>query len=545
MNNESPAQGLNVLVVDDDPAIARMLGRWLERAGYRVQTALDGVEALGRIETDCPDIVITDWEMPRLDGLGLCREVRLRNLPHYLYLVLLTVHSGPDQVVTGLEVGADDFLTKPVNQAELLARLRAGSRVVQLERRLSLMARTDSLTGLLTQRSFYEALRAEWERSRRYDLPLSCVMADIDFFKRVNDIHGHPAGDAVLRGTAELLRGGCRDSDLVCRYGGEEFCVLLPQTTEQEAVAWAERVRARLAATTFTVGNKPLRVTASFGAAQRCDDTQTWEQLVDLADQSLLTAKQSGRDRVVAYQSLNTTKDLHLDASEQADLFAGVAARHVMTPMVACLREEESVGAAVEFFLRMRINSTPVVDNQGILTGILSEKDLMAAMVSVNFWKLPVREVMKPNVVCYDEETPIRSIYEFLCRVTIRRVVITKGSCPTGTISRGTLLRWFRNLVLSRGLLLDPDAPVEPIDSDPFRSKQRLADTAGELARQATELEHRFDTETDDLVPFVVGGATRMQELVTDMLAYSRFAVSPPGTRTGFQTMMLEAGSVE
>jgi diguanylate cyclase (GGDEF)-like protein len=540
----SPAD-FKVLLVDDDPAMLRILSKRLEKAGYPVRTAGDGQEALCAIEEECPDFLITDWEMPRINGLELCRRVREMRLPHYVFVVFLTVKSTSEEIVAGLEVGADDFLTKPVDQGELLARMRAGSRILELEQRLSVMARTDSLTGLMTQRSFYELLDKEWQRSRRFHLPLSCVMIDLDFFKRINDIHGHPAGDAILAAVARLLTGSCRGCDSVCRYGGEEFCVMLPETGESDAAVWAERVRRRMAAVVVPVGGKEIRITGSFGAAQRHDDTQTAEELVDLADQALLCAKQSGRDRVVRYESLADADERELaDARQYEGLFQGIAARHVMTPLVACLREDETVGQAAEFFLRSRINSTPVVDAAGRLAGMLSEKDLLATMVSLDCWQRPVREVMKPNVISYEEETPIRSIYEFLCRVSIRRVVIAQDGRPTGTISRGTLLRWFRNLVISKGLLAAPEIPQHG-DLDPHRSRERLAETARELARQASELQRRFQENADDLVPYVVGGATGMQELVNDLLAYSRYANQSNGLAAVEQTMVIDGSFMD
>lgn len=530
-----------VLLVDDDPAMLRILAKWLESAGYSVQTAGDGQQALAAIEAECPAFIITDWEMPQLNGLDLCRRVRDMSLAHYVYILFLTVKSTPEEMIAGLEVGADDFLRKPVYQGELLARMRAGSRVLQLERRLSQMARTDPLTGLMTQRTFYEYLEKEWQRARRIHLPLSCAMLDIDFFKRVNDIHGHPAGDSILKTVAELLTDACRGSDSVCRYGGEEFCVMLPETTEEDAALWAERMRQRLASLTIPAGAKQIRITGSFGVAQCYDDTQSSEELVDLADQALLCAKRSGRDRVVRYRSLGEASDMDLEqAIRYEGLFHGIFARHVMTPLVACMREEETVGHAAEFFLRSRTNSSPVVDAEGTMVGMLSEKDLMAAMVSLDCWKMPIREVMKPNVISYEEDTPIQLIYEFLCRVSIRRVVIVNQGCPTGTISRGTLLRWFGNLVFSKALIESPDAPQAPAGLDPHRSKQRLAETARELAHQATELERRFQEDVEDLVPYIVGGATGMQELVNDLLAYSRFA-SP----AGLQSSLLEGGHMD
>ncbi len=539
-------RNLRVLVADDDPLMLRLTSRWLEQAGYRVDVAGDGQEALQRIEADCPDLLVTDWEMPHLDGLELCRKVRQLQLPHYVYILFLTVKSAPEETVAGLEVGADDFLTKPVNQAELLARMRAGSRVVELERRLSEIARTDPLTGLMTRRSFFQTAEKHWTRAQHSGKPISCAMLDIDFFKRINDIHGHLFGDAVLKAMARTLLAGDAPRELVCRYGGEEFCVLLPESSDEEAARWAQHARERIATTPIDVGSKQVRITCSIGTAQNHGDTQSCEQLIDQADQALLCAKNSGRDRVVRFESLTDSSELQLgDGGKNSDLFQGIVARHVMTPLVVSLRENETIGQAAEFFLRSRINSTPVVDARGMLAGILSEKDLMAALVSLDCWHRPIREVMKPNVICYDEETPIRAIYEFLCRVSIRRVVVADAGRPTGTISRGTLLRWFRNLVFSKGLIDQEGMPSSTAEADPYRSRQRLAETSRELSEQVAELERCLIASRADLVPQVVGGATRMQELLDDLLAFSRYGGSDSETASLLDTLLLNTSHID
>ncbi|MHC4398155.1 MAG: diguanylate cyclase [Planctomycetota bacterium] len=545
MSNSARFTHGNVLLVDDDLAMRRILAKWLESSGYAVRQAADGLEALEAVEARCPDFLITDWEMPRLDGPGLCSRVLKLDLPHYVYILFVTVRSSSEEIVAGLGVGADDFLTKPVRQEELLARMRSGSRVLRLERRLSQMARTDPLTGLFTRRSFYERLVAQWHRATEHGLPLSCVMADIDFFKRINDTHGHPAGDTVIKAVAHAMREACRDGDLVCRYGGEEFCVLMPHSDEHEAAERTERLCERLRKLVIPVGEEQLQITVSFGVAQKDDDTPTPEQLVDQADQALLCAKQSGRDRVVRFESLSEASSVDIDSDEQSCLFRGLTARHVMSPTVICLHQDDTIGHAAEFFLRSRINSTPVVDSDGKLVGIVSEKDLMATLVSVRYWRRPVREVMKPNVICYEEDAPIRTIYEFLSRVTIRRVVITRDGRPTGTISQGTLLRWFRNLVLTKGLIDSDRLPRIPEMVDAHCPKQRLAETAGELTQQATRLRDRCLEDADDLVPYVVGGATRMQELVTDLLAFSRYANETTGSAAAVQSLLLNSSYMD
>jgi two-component system, cell cycle response regulator len=525
-----------VLVVDDDPAMLRMLSRWLEKANYSVRLASDGLQALTMIEADCPDFVITDWEMPNMDGLELCRRLRNLSLPHYVFIMFLTVKSASEEMIAGLEIGADEFLCKPVYQEELLARMRAGSRVLDLERRLNMMAHTDTLTGLMTQRTFYEILGKEWYRAKRYQLPLSCVMLDLDMLKQINDVHGHQAGDATLKHVADLLLESTRRSDSVCRYGGEAFCILLPDANETDAANWAERMRLRLHESPIAVGDQHVRLTGSFGVSQRYIDTGNLEALVDQADQAALCAKRSGRDCVICYESINDAGEMKM-TDEDADVFKGILARHVMTPLTLCLREDETVGRAAELFIRTRIFSTPVVNDRGKLVGILSEKDLMGAMASLECWKQPIVSVMKPNIVIYEEDTPVRTIYEFLCRITMRRIVIVKDGRPTGTVSRGTLLRLFRNLVINKGLVEPDKNGKSSIGSGATHTRERLTETARELSIQVAQLQLHLQDEADDLMANVVGSATGMQELVEYLLAFSRCDNVPDSSATGAKSL--------
>ena len=444
-----------VLLVDDDPAMLRLLTRWLEKAGYSVCTATDGQEALEVIEADCPDFLLTDWEMPRVDGLELCRQMRAMMLPHYVYTIFLTVRTAAADMIAGLENGADDFLTKPVTEGELSARLQSSSRVLELERRLSLLAHTDFLTGLLTKQTFFDSLEKEWHRSSRFHLPLSCGMVDLDFFKQINDVYGHPAGDSVLKFVAELLLDNCRASDTVCRYGGEEFCILMPETDEGEAAIWAERIRELLAALRIPTGEETLQITGSFGIAQYRDDSQNPEELLKQADKALLNAKRSGRDRIVGYTSLPDAANTDLSPTDHHDeVFEKMLARDAMSPLAQCPHEQDTLDEVARFFLHSGSSSTPVLDGSGTLAGFISEKDILAVMTSPNCWQQSVSTVMRRNVICYEEDTPIRVVYDFLCRVTIRGVVITKNGYPTGTINRNSLLRWFHDWTV--GKELDP-----------------------------------------------------------------------------------------
>lgn len=522
------SENTHVLVVDDDPAICRLLHKWLTSAGYIVSFAQNGVDAVTAIDLACPNFLVTDWEMPGgISGIELCRHVRRTELPQYVYTIMLTGRSEADGFVQALESGADDFTRKPVDRSELLARLNAGSRIIELEHRLSLLANSDPLTGLATKRTLNEHLEREWRRARRYRTNLSCVMLDIDFFKRINDTHGHPAGDEVIRTIGRVLSENCRASDFVGRVGGEEFCVLLPETDEEHAVAWAERLRRRVAGTPITFDGKSLAVTVSLGVAQMVDETDAAAQLVDDADQCLLAAKQAGRDRVIGLGELRRINAACRDPQNAAGaIFAGIAARDVMTTIVAALPSDATVGAAARYFLRFRYSSAPVVDAGGQLIGFLSEKDVMNVLLWPDCWTRKIADIMKTNVVCYDEDEPILSIYEFLCRVPIRSVVVSNGGKPTGIISRGTLLRWFSNMVVSRRI---HTGAVE--DSPPAPDSNELCLTAAAILRQVYELQAALEDGLDDVAPHVIGTASRIQELVNDLLAGAQRDVGPANER--------------
>jgi diguanylate cyclase (GGDEF)-like protein len=514
----SPAT-FRVLIVDDDPLILRILERWLTKAGYHVSQAKDGKMALQMAQEEPPHIVITDWEMPGMTGPELCHELRLLKLPHYIYALILTSHNEASNLVIGLNQGADDFLAKPIREPELIARLGAAVRILSAHRQLQEMARRDSLTGLLTQRTFHDFLAKEFEISRRTKRPLSCAMVDLDFFKRINDIHGHPAGDYVLKTTAEVLLHSCRATDVVCRYGGEEFCILFPNTSEAYAIRWAERFRAELNAVPFTFGTTNLFLTCSIGIAEIWDDTLTPEELVDRADQALLCAKRAGRDRVVRYYDITYGPELnHHERNRQSDLFEGVLARHVMSPIVAPLNGDETVDQAAEYFLRSRISSAPVTDQAGKLIGIISEKDLMSAITSLEGWSRPISELMRPHVITYPADTPVRVIYEFLCRVSIRRVIITDDGVPVGIISRGSLLLWFRNLVLSK---LSATKKTESLDDSTGARLLILQESLAGILTEAQRLQNILGEDAPDIASHVVGAASRIQELATDMLAFA------------------------
>ncbi len=311
MTEAAPAAGKPaILLVEDDVITRRLIARQLRRAGYAVEEATDGVEALERIREKFFPILITDWEMPQMDGPTLCRKVRELELEGYVYSLLLTARQGKEHLIEGLEAGADDYLTKPPHEPELMARLKTGARIVALEQSLRAanernrkLSITDALTGAYNRRYFNEQLPAEIERCRRYQHPLSIVMGDIDFFKKINDGYGHGAGDEVLGQFVQLTKRSIRaTSDWIARYGGEEFVIVMPETGHAGALQATEKVRAAIAADPFATAAGGIPVTASFGVATLLPNGegggQTIDQLIAAADARLYASKHGGRNRV-------------------------------------------------------------------------------------------------------------------------------------------------------------------------------------------------------------------------------------------------------
>jgi diguanylate cyclase (GGDEF)-like protein len=298
-----------LLIVEDSRTQADWLAQVLQREGYLVEIAGDGGEAVRKVLANPPDIVLLDMILPDMDGLQVLRVIKSRAEEQFTPVILLSVKSDLDSRVTGLRLGADDFLAKPFAEAEIQARVAAMLRIKTLQDQLRVanaqlerLSVTDGLTGLFNHRFFDERLREEFCRAQRYRDPVSLIMLDLDHFKRVNDEHGHPFGDLVLRETSELLFSRLRDPDICARYGGEEFAVILPKTPLRGAVTVGERFLDLMRKKTFLVEgveSEPheLRITVSIGiAAYPVEGVTSPEQLLKLADEALYRAKHEGRD---------------------------------------------------------------------------------------------------------------------------------------------------------------------------------------------------------------------------------------------------------
>jgi two-component system cell cycle response regulator len=298
---------VKILIADDSIVSRHLLEATLRKWGYDVTVACDGAEALQVLEReDAPALIILDWMMPGMTGLEVCQKIRQRGSEPYIYILLLTSKSQKEDLIEGMDAGADDYITKPFDQNELQVRLRAGTRLVDLQAQL-LKAREDlreqatrdSLTHLWNRNSILEALSRELARAAREASPLGVVIVDLDHFKHINDNHGHPAGDAVLREAARRMQSSVRQYDSVGRYGGEEFLILLPNCGAADSYSQAERLRKQLTQTDICFNDTSLRITASFGVTAAIPGAPwTPEGLVRKADEALYVAKNSGRNRV-------------------------------------------------------------------------------------------------------------------------------------------------------------------------------------------------------------------------------------------------------
>jgi two-component system cell cycle response regulator len=303
----------SILLAEDDPIFRHVLATWLKKWGYTVVAVENGQQAWAILQQDgSPQMMILDWMMPGIDGVELCERLRDGGLGSYRYVLLVTARDGKDDVVAGLDAGADDYLTKPFNADELRARLRAGRRILQLQdallrsrEALQFEATHDPLTGLWNRRAIVDILRREMQRHQRTGLPLGMMMADLDHFKRVNDSHGHLVGDAVLREFGRRLTEAIRSYDSAGRYGGEEFLIVVPGCTAAALASSADRIRLLISAYPIDTGVGRIPVTLSLGVVstqtiETCDS----EVLLTIADKVLYAAKAAGRDRVETANSL-------------------------------------------------------------------------------------------------------------------------------------------------------------------------------------------------------------------------------------------------
>jgi two-component system chemotaxis response regulator CheY len=303
---------LKVLVVVDGDGTRKNLQKAVVALGHECRVASDGREAWQLHRGDHADVILSDWKMPNMDGLELCRRVRADDEGSaYTYFILMAGEGDRDHFLQGMRAGADDYHAKPVGLEELQARLASAARAIAVYRKLEeqnsalrrdsqrsfRLARVDALTGVANRLSMDEDLATLWARTKRYGRPVCGALCDIDEFKSYNDAHGHVAGDEVLVRVAQTIRSKVRESDLIYRYGGEEFLLILPEQTLAEATRATERVRQAIERLAIAAASKGVvTISIGLGAPQASDATiQDWLRRTDAA---LYAAKAKGRNRV-------------------------------------------------------------------------------------------------------------------------------------------------------------------------------------------------------------------------------------------------------
>jgi two-component system, cell cycle response regulator len=298
---------MKILVAEDDKITLKLLESRLRKWGNEVVACSDGLEAWERLqEPEAPTLVILDWMMPGMPGVNICRKIREMNRRPYVYVILLTAKNRKEDILEGLEAGADDYIIKPFDPHELEVRVRAGARIVKLQEDLmaalqvaDYRASHDGLTGLWNRTAVLDIGSKELERSQREDRPFTLAMADLDHFKRINDQYGHPAGDEVLREVARRLVSSVRTYDSVGRVGGEEFVMVLPGCSREEGRTIAERLRASISGTPVVTPEGLIPITMSFGVTEyRGRIAADMPTLLKNADEALYKAKSKGRNRV-------------------------------------------------------------------------------------------------------------------------------------------------------------------------------------------------------------------------------------------------------
>jgi cyclic di-GMP phosphodiesterase len=305
-----------ILIAEDDPLIMHQLVDLLTVTGERVFPVTNGEDALRVMEEKCPRVVVSDWVMPKVDGVELCRRIRAQGETNHTHFIMLTAHSDKGRLLDAYAAGVDDFVSKPFEPEVLLARVRAGIRAAKLRdelarkatgsqalnaqlaasnSRLERLAITDELTGLFNRRHGMSRLAEQWALVERYTRPLTIAVIDIDHFKHINDAHGHDAGDAILKHVATVLRKSTRGTDTICRLGGDEFLIIFPSQTTEEALVCAQRCLSEVDAVEFSFGATKIKGTVSIGLATRSVGMAQLPDLLKAADEALYAAKSAGR----------------------------------------------------------------------------------------------------------------------------------------------------------------------------------------------------------------------------------------------------------
>lgn len=427
------SRSLRVLLVAEDRQLLRRLSKFLEILDYQVHQVADWRQSPRALATARADFLILDsagsWEA----ATEICHQAGQQATP--IYTMLLLESPSQDDIQRGLAAGADDFVAKPVVYGELLARLRAGARALEFERRCGRQRGVDPVTRLPSEAAFRARLTRALAVDQACHRAVACAVLDLDFFGHVNALFGWECGNEVLRAVAARMGEIAEKAPFLASFGGGKFAAILPGVPDSQAVAWADEVRLALSETEFPCKEQSLRLTVSAGVvAVDPGEVRPVDELLQEAGEALLAAKRSGRDCVLRFAEHQEGAADGVDFAEPGRLFERTVARDVMTPCPSTLQASDAIDYAVDVLRRTRIGALPVVADDGSLVGLLVEADLTCEL-GLDATPLQVGDLMCTDVATCAEEEPFDALRDFFVRDARSHLVVTAGRRPIGLLS--------------------------------------------------------------------------------------------------------------
>jgi diguanylate cyclase (GGDEF)-like protein len=434
MPRSGTARPLEVLVISEDRRLQHQLSRSLTAFGYKTQQAVERERALDFLAGGAPDVVLLDAEPDTSKALELCRTVAAYDRAGGPFVLLLVAEFEPGLLTEALAAGVEDFLDRSVVYGELLARLRAAARVLEFERRLVEQRHVDPLTGLPNR--LPDPLPGDSASKTASPRPAACVLLDVDLQETIRRQFGQPASDAVIRATADGLRGLCGAMESLYSFGEGRFCVWIQGASEGDAAAWAESARPILAETEVPGGRTAVRFTVSCGVAARDEAATDGEAVLARATQSLQAAIHSGRDGLVRYSQLAEEGGTWADFAAPGKLFERTTARDVMTPCPMTLRPDQPLALVASLFRHTPLAALPVVDEEGKLAGLVLEADIETQSGPSGSKRIADAMTEAP---AFDEETTFAALRDFFTEDDRGVVVVTREDRPTGLVTPDSL----------------------------------------------------------------------------------------------------------
>jgi two-component system cell cycle response regulator len=465
---------LSLLLVTEDRRFLRQLSRFLQAFGYQLCQVADKHQAEIALGGPRPDLLIVDADPDLPSALELCRLASGQDHLGYIYTLLMIRQPKTNDMRQALEAGVDDFLAKPVVYAELLVRLRAAARTLEFERRIRQQTDLEPVAGLPSRATLFRHL----ERLRRTPggrVPqAACLLLDVDHFRQVNHLYGHLAGDALLNQVASRLRELWAPPAVLASLGGGLFAVLLPDSSDLDAMTRAEPIRQALAATEFTVSGNAVRLTFSAGVAALETEDRSAQQVLDRATAALQCAKTSGRNCIVQFGQFDGETGAWSELAAPGKLFERTVARDVMTPWTLQLQAEHGLRESLALLRHARLEAAPVVDVQGHYVGMLFDSEGLTKTGDGDRRWRRVAEVMATETPSCDEDTSFSRLMEIFTQDACSLIAILHNGKPTGFVTADGLAS------LGKPLLADHFAPTEPFSIT--SAYLRVADAAAELA---------------------------------------------------------------